>query len=75
MSQEVEDILEEIDEKIYILTVKTKGMETHYDLLDHVQWYLRKKGLDARYYEDNNYQEELVAIKKLYDGARNEKKT
>lgn len=75
MDKEVEDVLKEIDEKIYTLTVKTKGIETHYDLLDHVQCYLRKKGLDARYYADNNYQEELVAIKKLYDGARNEKKS
>jgi hypothetical protein len=54
MDQDVEDVLKEIDEKIYTLTVKTKGMENHYDLLDNVQLYLRKKGLDARYYEDNN---------------------
>ncbi|WP_156955885.1 hypothetical protein [Solidesulfovibrio alcoholivorans] len=72
MVKEIEDVLKKIDERIYTLTIKTQVMETHYDLLDHVQWYLRKKGFDARYYEKNCHDEGLVATEK-YGGTRNEK--
>ena len=60
---EIENILKSIDKQEYVLEISTVGMEIYYDMLDCVQGFLRKKGFDARYYDDS-IGKRLVAIEK-----------
>lgn len=65
MDEEIEKIINHIDNGIYILGVAVKGMETYYEMLDDLHLYLRKKGFDARYYEDTDGKKLIATEKKL----------